>query len=65
MTMRKYRHFTCRNGHNGVEKTTENDEPYSTGWEQVSITGMREAGKDDNGYAAYTCSICGLAMTKD
>lgn len=65
MTMRTYRHFSCSNGHKGVEKRSENDQPYSAPWEQIEITGMRKAGKDDMGYEAYTCAICGLAMTKD
>ena len=44
MTMRTYRYFSCPNGHKGTEKTSENDQPYSTAWESVTTEGMREAG---------------------
>ena len=46
MTLRTYRYFVCSNGHDGIEKTSENDQPYSANWESVTITGMREMGKD-------------------
>jgi hypothetical protein len=62
MTMRTYRHFTCPNGHQGVEKTSENDQPYSTSWESVDTTGMIERGKDVRGYAAYVCEVCKQPM---
>jgi len=62
MTMRTYRYFVCPNDHNGVEKTSENDQPYSTMWESVTVTGMREHGKDSHGYNAYVCTECGQAM---
>lgn len=63
MTMRTYRYFRCSNGHEGVEKTSENDQPYSTNWESVSTTGLIMVGKDGNGYERYTCAVCGLDMT--
>ena len=62
MTMRTYRHFVCQNGHNGVEKTSENDQPYSTMCESVTVTGMRERGKDSHGYNAYVCTECEQPM---
>ena len=65
MTMRTYRHFTCPNAHKGVEKTSENDQPYSKSWESVTITGMIEIGKEAQGYAAYACEICKQPMTQD
>jgi hypothetical protein len=63
MTMRTYRHFICTQGHRGVEKTSENDQPYSTMWESVEVTGMRESGEDSLGYKAYVCAECGQPMT--
>lgn len=63
MTMRTYRYFICPNGHKGVEKTSENDQPYSTMWESVTVTGMRERGKDSRDYNAYVCTECGQPMT--
>jgi len=62
MTLRTYRHFKCENGHEGAEKTSENDQPYSEPWEQVSTTGLRESGMDDLGYMLYICSVCGCEM---
>lgn len=63
MTMRTYRYFICPNGHKGVEKTSENDQPYSAMWESVTVTGMRECGKDRVGYSTYVCAECGEPMT--
>ena len=63
MTMRTYRYFRCPNGHEGVEKTTENDQPYSTSWESVALTGLTDLGKNNNGYDMYLCTICGSEMT--
>jgi hypothetical protein len=65
MTMRTYRHFVCQNGHKGTEKTSENDQPYSTNWESVTTTGLCDAGTDSLGYAAYTCAVCGAPMNLD
>lgn len=65
MTMRTYRYFSCPKGHKGTEKTSENDQPYSAGWESVTTEGMREAGKDMRGYPTYTCSVCSEPMTLD
>ncbi len=53
----------CPNGHTGVEKTSENDQPYSTMWESVSVTGLRERDKDSHGYNTYVCTECGHPMT--
>jgi hypothetical protein len=58
MTMRTYFHYVCANGHKGVQKISENDQPYSTPWEQRELTGMREG---DHG---LTCEACGLPMTE-
>ena len=62
MTTRTYRYFVCINGHKGVEKTSENDQPYSSNWESVSTEGLRESGTDDLGYATYACAACGQMM---
>lgn len=62
MTMRTYRHFACQNGHQGVETTSENDQPYSKAWEQVSTQGLKTGPKDVKGYASYVCLNCGLPM---
>ena len=59
MTMRTYEYFACPNGHQGEEKTSENDQPYSKSWEKVSTKGMRDG---PNG--AYTCTVCGLPMSR-
>lgn len=63
MTMRTYRYFVCPQRHEGNERTSENDQPYSDSWESVQITGMKESGKDSEGYATYTCATCGMAMS--
>ncbi len=62
MTMRTTRRFVCPNGHEGVETTSENDQPYSTPWESVKFDGMTESGKDDKGYVAYACAQCRQPM---
>lgn len=64
MTMRTYRYFTCPNGHKGEEKTTENDQPYSACYEDVSTEGIMEKGKDARGYATYVCEQCGADMAE-
>ena len=64
MTMRTYRYFVCANGHQGVEKKSENDQPYSTSWESIDTTGMREDGKDSRGYPVYVCEVCAQLMTE-
>jgi hypothetical protein len=64
MTMRTYPHFACSNGHKGQEMRSENDQPYSTPWESITLTGMKEAGKDSKGYAAYVYQTCGQPMTQ-
>ncbi len=61
MALRTYEHFICPNGHRGVEKTTENDQPYSDMWELVSVTGMVTAVTD--GKSHYSCSECGELMS--
>lgn len=62
MTMRTHRHFACPNGHQGVETVSENDQPYSKPWEQVSTQGLKTGPKDGMGYATYLCLTCGLPM---
>ncbi len=62
MTLRTYRNFRCKNGHEGVEKTSENDQPYSKCWETVTLSGMREAGTDTKGSPIYLCAVCGEKM---
>lgn len=63
MTMRTYRHFVCPNGHRGEEKTSENDQPYSKHWEQVTLTGMRAAASIHNGEGErFVCLQCGADM---
>lgn len=62
MTMRTYRHFVCTDGHTGKETTSENDQPYSAAWESVTVTGMKESGKDAFGYMTYTCELCKKTM---
>ena len=64
MTMRTYRHFACQNGHQGVETTSENDQPYSKAWEQVSTQWLKTGPKDVKGYTSYVCLNCGLPMTE-
>ncbi len=62
MTMRTSRYFSCTNGHNGVETTSENDQPYSKPYESVSTDGLRDAGKDARGYTRYVCAECRAPM---
>jgi hypothetical protein len=62
MIMHTYRNFTCPNGHEGEEKTTENDQPYSQMWERVDTTGMVEVREDGAQHSIYKCSICGERM---
>lgn len=59
MTMRTYQYFACPNGHQGEEKTSENDQPYSKSWETVSLNGMK-----DGLNGGYLCIVCGLTMTR-
>ncbi|EJN17838.1 hypothetical protein PMI36_05255 [Pseudomonas sp. GM79] len=59
MTMRTYEYFACPNGHQGEEKTTENDQPYSKCWESILIKGLRN-GPD----GSYLCEVCGLLMSR-
>ena len=63
MTMRSNRHFVCKEGHRGIETKSENDQPYSKGWESTDADGMRESGTDKNGAAVYVCASCGSPMT--
>lgn len=62
MTMRTYRYFQCANGHQGVEKTSENDSPFSEGWEHVDLQGLIENGQDARQYPTYRCGQCGKSM---
>jgi hypothetical protein len=59
MTMRTYVYFAYPNGHQGEEKTSENDQPYSTSWEQVSTKGLKDG---PNG--TYLCAACGAVMSQ-
>lgn len=60
MTIRTNEHFICPNGHQGIEKTAENDQPYSKIWESVTITGMTKVLMDDR--YLYRCDVCGEVM---
>ena len=62
MTMRTSQHYVCPNGHQGEEKTSENDQPYSKSWIKVSVKGMKDGPKDGNGCDTYLCETCGLRM---
>ena len=62
MTMRSYRYFICPAGHQGTEKTSENDQPYSTPWESITTQGLVNAGEDSMGYKAYVCEVCKKPM---
>lgn len=64
MTTRTFRHFQCENGHDGVERISENDQPYSMPWESVNLKGLVASGEDASGYATYTCIACGLPMQR-
>lgn len=59
MTMRTYVYFVCPNGYQGEEKISENDQPYSKSWEQVSTMGLKDG---PNG--TYLCAACGSEMTQ-
>lgn len=59
MTMRTYVYFACPNGHQGEEKTSENDQPYSKNWEQVSTKGLKDG---PNG--TYLFAACGSVMSQ-
>jgi hypothetical protein len=65
MTMRTYRYFTCPNGHEGIEKTSENDQPYSKNWESVLHSGMIAHKQDQKGFATYLCETCKLPMSEN
>ena len=65
MTMITYRHFACPNAHQGFEKTSENDQPYSKGWDSTTFTGMIEDSKDSFGCTTYLCEACRQAMILD
>ena len=64
MTMRTYRYFLCLNGHSGVERKSENDQPYSDPWESIETGGVKERGAGKPGYPAYVCTTCGEPMTE-
>lgn len=59
MTLCTYVHYICQNGHRGVEKTLENDQPYSKMWEKVMLTGMKK--KVNNLH--YFCDVCSEVMS--
>lgn len=59
MSMRTYEYFACPNAHQGEEKITENDQPYSKSWEQISTKGMK-----DGPERTYICTICGMMMSR-
>lgn len=63
MTMRTYRYFVCLNGHHGEEKTSENDQPYSTMWESITTKGLQPGPSASDGLATYLCEVCGTKMT--
>ena len=62
MTMRTYRHFACSNSHQGVEKTSENDQPYSKMWESITVTGMLTSARNSDQDAEYHCELCRQPM---
>ena len=62
MTLRTTSHYVCSKGHKGVKERIENDQPYSRGWEDVTLTGMSEDGKDERGWAIFKCQVCGQRM---
>lgn len=64
MTTHTYRRFECSQGHKGVEKTSENDQPYSKCWESITISGVKASGKDNTGYNNYVCETCGNPMVE-
>ena len=64
MTLRTYRYFACPHGHNGEERTSENDQSYSSPWESVATGGLSEVDTDACGYATYECATCGDPMSE-
>lgn len=62
MTMRTYGYFICINGHEGIEKTSENDQPFSSNWESVTLTGMAVDSSNMDGPTKYKCTTCGSRM---
>lgn len=58
MTMRTRRYFVCANEHEGVEITTESDQPNSRRAERVSLVNLVHAGADARGSAHYVCEQC-------
>lgn len=62
MTMRTREYFRCANGHEGIRKTMENDQPYSKMYYHESLTGMAEGDKDERGWQILTCTVCGQRM---
>ena len=64
MTLRTFRYFVCPNGHQGVEKTSENDQPYSTNWETVTPTEMCNAPSNGQVVTEYVCSKCDQPMAQ-
>jgi len=64
MTTRTFRHFQCENGRDGVERTSENDQPYSMPWESVNLNCLVASGKDASGFATYRGAACGLPMQR-
>jgi hypothetical protein len=63
MTLRTYRYFICFNGHLGVEKTSENDQPYSTPWENITTTGLSSLKKGKQS-SSHRCTVCGSGMVE-
>lgn len=62
MTLRTYAYFICPNGHQGTEKTSENDQPYSDHYIRTTYTNLTKATKE--GKCSYLCGECGKAMTQ-
>lgn len=60
MTMRTYYYFQCPNGHQGAEKISENDQPYSKMWESVTLTGMSK--HSDSQGKFFVCNERGQRM---
>jgi hypothetical protein len=54
--MRTYRYFMCENWHRGEERTSENDQSYSTHWESVSVKSLKLIGDDGRGYVASSAA---------
>jgi hypothetical protein len=64
MATRTYRYFQCENGHDGTERTSLNDRPYSTLWESVAVVGMVTSGEDPQGRVTYRCGACNAPMVQ-